>query len=159
MALDVHTLCIFLGVAGGAFLGGLLVSYFFSKRYRKQLKKQTYQLNTIEELYNEVQRASHTIDRNVLSTIEAFVQALEAKDAYTRGHSDRVNRYSIVIGKKLGLSTEELDILNHASLLHDIGKIGVYCLGGGISALILSSRRRPLHALLEFYLTTIPTPL
>ena len=126
MALDVHTFCLFLGISGGAFLGGLLVSYFFLKRYKKQLKKQSYQLNTIEELYNEVQRASHTIDRNVLSTIEAFVHALEAKDAYTRGHSDRVNRYSVVIGKKLGLSTEELDVLNHASLLHDIGKIGVY---------------------------------
>ncbi|MBN8554183.1 MAG: HD-GYP domain-containing protein [Deltaproteobacteria bacterium] len=113
-----------------SFVGCLALSLIlfgiYSKRLRKQVKKQGFQLNTIEQLYNEVQRASRTIDKNVIGSIEALVQALEARDSYTKGHSERVNKYSMAIGKRLKLSDHELEILHDASLLHDIGKIGVY---------------------------------
>lgn len=112
-------------VLGGLALG-LVVAVYFEKRAQKQLKKQAFQLNTIEQLYNEVQVASRRIDKNVIGTIETLVQALEARDTYTRGHSDRVNKFSMGIGRTLGLSKHDLDILHDASLLHDIGKIGVY---------------------------------
>jgi HD-GYP domain-containing protein (c-di-GMP phosphodiesterase class II) len=112
------------------FIGGLTASLglgsIYYRRLKKQVKKQSFQLNTIEQLYNEVQRASRTIDRNVLGSIEALVQALEARDSYTKGHSERVNKYSMAIGRRLGLSEHALEILHDASLLHDIGKIGVY---------------------------------
>lgn len=117
--------CFLLGAAGTA-VGGGAIGYFMFRKLKRQIKKQNYQLNTIEELYNEVQRASRTIDKNVIHTIEAFIQALEARDSYTKGHSDRVNRYSMAIGRQLKLPQHELNILHDASLLHDIGKIGVY---------------------------------
>ncbi len=60
-----------------------------------------------------------------LNTIHALVSAIEASDSYTRGHSERVTRYSINIAKKLGLSPERLKIMERAAILHDIGKIGI----------------------------------
>jgi putative nucleotidyltransferase with HDIG domain len=60
-----------------------------------------------------------------LNTIHALVSAIEASDSYTRGHSERVTRYSVAIAKKLGLSPERLKIMERAAILHDIGKIGI----------------------------------
>jgi HD-GYP domain-containing protein (c-di-GMP phosphodiesterase class II) len=120
-----ETYIIFFLIGGGG-LTALVLGAVYYRKLQRQVKKQTYQLNTIEQLYNEVQLASSTIDKNVIESIQALVQALEARDSYTKGHSDRVNRYSMAIGRALGLSQEELDILHDASLLHDIGKIGVY---------------------------------
>jgi putative nucleotidyltransferase with HDIG domain len=51
--------------------------------------------------------------------------AIDEKDPYTRGHSDRVAKYAVMIGHQLGLSPEELDRLRISALLHDVGKIGV----------------------------------
>ena len=58
-------------------------------------------------------------------TIEALVNVIEAKDKYTEGHSRRVSRFSIEIAKELGYSNEEIENVEIAGLLHDIGKIGV----------------------------------
>jgi len=60
-----------------------------------------------------------------LGTILAMAQAIDAKDPYTRGHSVRVNRYSMIISRKLGLSDENLRDIHVSSLLHDVGKIGI----------------------------------
>ncbi|MBC7961560.1 MAG: HD domain-containing protein, partial [Steroidobacteraceae bacterium] len=60
-----------------------------------------------------------------LNTIQALVSAIEASDSYTRGHSERVTRYSIEIGRRLDLSSDRLQILERAAILHDIGKIGI----------------------------------
>jgi putative nucleotidyltransferase with HDIG domain len=65
------------------------------------------------------------IYENLFATLYAFVKAVEARDLYTRQHSSRVTGLSIVLGKQLGCSKEELDILNFAGHLHDIGKIGI----------------------------------
>jgi HD-GYP domain-containing protein (c-di-GMP phosphodiesterase class II) len=51
--------------------------------------------------------------------------AIDEKDPYTRGHSGRVAKYSIIIGEYMGLDTEDLDRLRISALLHDVGKIGV----------------------------------
>lgn len=115
-----------MGIIGGATASGIILGMIYYLKLNKQIKKQGFQLNTIEQLYNEVQVASSTIDRNVIGSIQSLVQALEARDCYTKGHSERVNRYSIGIGKTLGLSEHDLRVLHDASLLHDIGKIGVY---------------------------------
>jgi putative nucleotidyltransferase with HDIG domain len=58
-------------------------------------------------------------------TVRSLTNALEAKDKYTRGHSDRVARYAVAIGKGLGLSAEKLETLRTAAELHDIGKIAI----------------------------------
>ncbi|PLX96105.1 MAG: hypothetical protein C0621_02440 [Desulfuromonas sp.] len=60
-----------------------------------------------------------------LNTVQALVSAIEASDAYTRGHSERVTRYSLSLAKALGLSGEAFKRLEQAAILHDIGKIGI----------------------------------
>ena len=58
-------------------------------------------------------------------TIRALAQAIDAKDPYTRGHSVRVNRYSVILARQLGLSDEQIRDIHVASLMHDVGKIGI----------------------------------
>jgi HD-GYP domain-containing protein (c-di-GMP phosphodiesterase class II) len=69
------------------------------------------------------------LHQNVLSayksTIKALAAAIDAKDHYTRGHSQRVMEYALIGGMSLSLPREELEILEYAGLLHDIGKIGI----------------------------------
>ena len=62
---------------------------------------------------------------NLFATLYAFVAALEARDPYTQKHSQRVAKVSVMIGKELGCTDEELDVLQFAGHLHDIGKIGI----------------------------------
>ena len=60
-----------------------------------------------------------------LKTITALTSAIDAKDTYTRNHSRNVAEYATVLGKELGLSSEELMNIHYGAILHDIGKIGV----------------------------------
>lgn len=64
------------------------------------------------------------LQKSYFDTIRALVNAIEAKDKYTRGHSERVTCYALEMGKRLNLTPKRLEILQHASILHDIGKIG-----------------------------------
>ncbi|SHL13625.1 GAF domain-containing protein [Desulfatibacillum alkenivorans DSM 16219] len=63
--------------------------------------------------------------QNLFSTLYAFVEAIEARDPYTKQHSARVADISCIIGEHLGCSARELDLLDFSGKLHDIGKIGV----------------------------------
>jgi putative nucleotidyltransferase with HDIG domain len=65
------------------------------------------------------------IYNNLLSTLYAFVKAIEARDPYTKEHSSRVTLLSLSLAKALGCTVEEQEILNVAAMLHDIGKIGI----------------------------------
>ena len=58
-------------------------------------------------------------------TIESLQRALEAKDAYTQGHSDRVAMYSKMIAEAMNLPPMDVDRIEHGGLMHDIGKIGI----------------------------------
>lgn len=60
-----------------------------------------------------------------INTVKAFIQAIEAKDPYTRGHSENVARYGVILGRHIGLNAERLEHLHNAALLHDVGKIGI----------------------------------
>ncbi len=66
-----------------------------------------------------------SIQKGYLDTIQAFSAALEAKDKYTVGHARRVERYCEIIARELDLSNDRTKVLKYASLLHDIGKIGI----------------------------------
>jgi HD-GYP domain-containing protein (c-di-GMP phosphodiesterase class II) len=59
------------------------------------------------------------------SVVRALTSAIDAKDPYTCGHSDRVARLSVALARRMGCSTEELDTIYLSGLLHDIGKIGI----------------------------------
>ncbi|MFP4306028.1 MAG: HD domain-containing phosphohydrolase [Desulfococcaceae bacterium] len=65
------------------------------------------------------------IYENLLSTLDALVQAIEAKDSYTRQHSRNVTDIALAIAEEMHCSAEDIDILKVAGPLHDIGKIGV----------------------------------
>ena len=74
---------------------------------------------------NEIKKINQELEKAYLESIETLRYTVEAKDAYTRGHSDRVSQYSVLIGKHLGLSDDDLRTLRIGGLFHDIGKIGV----------------------------------
>ena len=59
------------------------------------------------------------------SYFSTLAAALDARDTYTAGHSQRVASYALMIGRSAGLDSHELDVLHKTALLHDIGKIGV----------------------------------
>jgi putative nucleotidyltransferase with HDIG domain len=65
------------------------------------------------------ERAAHQ------ATIRALVQAVDIKDGYTRGHSERVGQASMMIARELGMSDERVEMLRFAGILHDVGKLGV----------------------------------
>jgi len=65
------------------------------------------------------------VERNFLGTLEALVQALDARDPYTAGHSLRVAEMSLAIGRWVPLDDDRLKELRLGALLHDVGKIGV----------------------------------
>ncbi|MCL4809672.1 MAG: HD domain-containing protein, partial [Thermoanaerobaculia bacterium] len=60
-----------------------------------------------------------------LNSIRALAAAVDAKDPYTRGHSERVARYSVAIARHMGLPADEVKMVRIAALLHDVGKIGI----------------------------------
>ena len=87
--------------------------------------KSIAQMNEIKNINKELTETNKKLEDAYLSTIQTLRYTVEAKDRYTHGHSDRVSAYSVLIGKKLGLSKEDLDTLKIGGLFHDIGKIGI----------------------------------
>src|SRR5581483_7184619 len=59
------------------------------------------------------------------STVSALCQAVETKDFYTRGHSERVSRGSVMIAREIGMHSERVEAIRYAGMLHDVGKLGV----------------------------------
>ena len=81
-----------------------------------------------EEIRNHIQRLDAALEENqllFLGTIRALAAAIDEKDPYTRGHSERVNRYAVAIAKRMGLSNPDVRDVMIGALLHDVGKIGI----------------------------------
>jgi putative two-component system response regulator len=74
---------------------------------------------------SDLQQARHDLESSYIQTVESLAVALEAKDRYTSGHSQRVARFARLIARGLGLPKEEIDTVGQVALLHDIGKIGM----------------------------------
>jgi putative nucleotidyltransferase with HDIG domain len=87
-----------------------------------RLKRQN---EALEARSRDVLEASREVEQNLLETIETLNAAVEARDPYTAGHSQRVRRVSLAIGRELGLTAPQLGRLATAALFHDIGKIGI----------------------------------
>ena len=87
--------------------------------------KSIAQMNQIKKINSELSDTYEKLEQAYLESIQTLRYTVEAKDTYTRGHSDRVSEYSVLIGKYLGLPEADLDTLKIGGLFHDIGKIGV----------------------------------
>jgi HD-GYP domain-containing protein (c-di-GMP phosphodiesterase class II) len=79
----------------------------------------------IELSIEQLKKAAYENNQLFINSIRMLAAAIDAKDPYTRGHSERVARYSIAIGKNLTLPDKEIRNLRISALLHDVGKIGI----------------------------------
>lgn len=80
-------------------------------------------LNLVQSLSDQRNRALAQLEQNVRDVLALMVKSIEARDPYTSGHSRRVGAMSKAIAQEIGLSQEEVDRVENAALLHDIGKI------------------------------------
>jgi HD-GYP domain-containing protein (c-di-GMP phosphodiesterase class II) len=105
----------------------------FARRIRVRTKNEIGQLaldfNTmadrIQQYINELRRAAEDNRMLFIGSVRALAEAIDGKDAYTRGHSERVMKYSVLIAQQLSLSEEEVEDIRIAGILHDVGKIGI----------------------------------
>ena len=87
--------------------------------------KSIEQMNEIKRMNEELSQTYEKLEKAYLDSIQTLRYTVEAKDPYTRGHSDRVSEFSVLIGEKLNMSEEDLKTLRVGGLFHDIGKIGI----------------------------------
>jgi HD-GYP domain-containing protein (c-di-GMP phosphodiesterase class II) len=79
----------------------------------------------LEQFVEDLKRAADENKNLFMGSIQMLAGAVDEKDPYTRGHSDRVTRYSLMIAKEMGLDPGFLEILRVSAQLHDVGKIGI----------------------------------
>ena len=79
----------------------------------------------IERFISDLQRSSEENRELFIGTVKGLAAAIDGKDPYTRGHSERVSRFSMAIAQRLGLSDEEVEKIRISALLHDVGKIAI----------------------------------
>lgn len=87
--------------------------------------KSIAQMKEIKKVNDELKNTYEMLQNAYLESIQTLRYTVDAKDNYTRGHSDRVSEYSVLIGKALNLSEKDINTLKIGGLFHDIGKIGV----------------------------------
>ncbi len=89
----------------------------------------TCEVNRLAEEFNRAAKAirdsQYSLEVACLQFVETMAQVLDARDAYTAGHSNRVSAYSVAIANAMGLPSRQIEIINIGAKLHDIGKIGI----------------------------------
>lgn len=81
--------------------------------------------NSIQVAFEQIRRAAEENKELFLASIRALAEAIDAKDPYTRGHSERVATYAAAVAREMGLHGEDVERIRLSALLHDVGKIGV----------------------------------
>ncbi|MFN2531544.1 MAG: HD domain-containing phosphohydrolase [Pyrinomonadaceae bacterium] len=79
----------------------------------------------IEKFISDLQRSAQENRELFIGTVKALAAAIDGKDPYTRGHSERVSRFSVAIAQRLNLTDDEVEKIRISALLHDVGKIGI----------------------------------
>lgn len=79
----------------------------------------------IERFIGDLQRSADENHELFLGTVKALAAAIDGKDPYTRGHSERVSRFSVAVAQGLGLPDSEIEQIRISALLHDVGKISI----------------------------------
>ncbi len=114
-----------------AFAAPVLMMRFSIKQYvdktQENVKKLETQNASLEKAYVQIRSVSDELRESYDGTLEALVNALDARDQETKGHSLRVSRYMMDIARELGVKpgTQDWTDMQRGSLLHDVGKIGV----------------------------------
>lgn len=106
-------------------MASLMTQYRLRTQNLELLGKLEARNDELEVALKAVATAKKQSDGEFVLAIQSLAAALEAKDPYTAGHSQRVAQFAVLIGRRLGLREEELDDLHTVGLLHDIGKIGL----------------------------------
>ena len=82
--------------------------------------KSVKQMDEIKRINEKLEDSKDQLEQAYLDMIQTLRYTVEAKDSYTRGHSDRVSEYSVLIGEKLGLSAEQIKTLRIGGLFHEL---------------------------------------
>ena len=110
-------------IAGGDF------SHRVNLKSRTEFGELAQTFNTmsddLEQFVDELKKAAQENRTLFLSAIQMLAGAVDEKDPYTRGHSDRVTRYSVLIATEMGLKEEDVEKIRVSAQLHDVGKIGI----------------------------------
>jgi len=93
-----------------------------SFEYEQELKEKNYSVEAGNEM---LRRVVLDLEKNLQAMVQSLVKAVEAKDPYTAGHSERVMAYALWIGEAMQLSQKDLRTLRMGCLIHDVGKIGI----------------------------------
>lgn len=109
-------------IAGASLLAALIAVATFAVVVGRRLVEQGADL---DDRHHELLTSYKELEQGSLEAMEALNATVEAKDPYTAGHSERVRRVALAIGRELHLSPKRLGILATAALFHDVGKIGV----------------------------------
>jgi diguanylate cyclase (GGDEF)-like protein/putative nucleotidyltransferase with HDIG domain len=91
----------------------------------KSTKKLRKAAETIRSQNVSLEQANRLLKERSTAAMESLSATVDARDAYTAGHSRRVQQLALAVGRELGLSQAELDLLGHAALFHDIGKLAI----------------------------------
>jgi diguanylate cyclase (GGDEF)-like protein/putative nucleotidyltransferase with HDIG domain len=92
---------------------------------RRSAQKLRQAAETIHTQNVSLEQANRLLKERSTAAMESLSATVDARDAYTAGHSRRVQQLALAIGRELGLSQVELDLLGHAALFHDIGKLAI----------------------------------
>lgn len=79
----------------------------------------------LTKAFRNLEEMGRELERSYIQTVQSLAVALEAKDRYTSGHSQRVARFATLIARSMGLGREDVEVVAQVALLHDIGKIGM----------------------------------
>jgi hypothetical protein len=107
---------------GGVFVLLYLTLILLVRGASRLLRRQSERLRART---HELAESYRQLEASALEAIETLNATVEARDAYTGGHSQRVHRFALAVGAELGLDAEHLATLGHAALLHDVGKVAV----------------------------------
>jgi diguanylate cyclase (GGDEF)-like protein/putative nucleotidyltransferase with HDIG domain len=92
---------------------------------QRSVQKLRAAAETIQTQNVSLEQANRLIKERSTAAMESLSATVDARDSYTAGHSRRVQQLALAIGRELGLSQVELDLLGHAALFHDIGKLAI----------------------------------
>ena len=97
----------------------------YLKHTHRSAQKLRQAAETIQSQNVSLEMANKLLKERSTAAMESLSATVDARDSYTAGHSRRVQQLALAIGRELGLSHAELDLLGHAALFHDIGKLAI----------------------------------